>query len=84
VKREPIVEVPLDCHLGCAEFTGGHHVTEINPVATDDPKRVGLWRSECVTCATVLSANHPNRDAAACRAVAHALTSPVTAKTEEV
>jgi hypothetical protein len=70
--RSVVTERPLDCHLGCAEFVGGVHETEINP--TSEP---GMWRSECRTCGTVLSVRHPCRDAAAARAINHAHTTAV-------
>lgn len=51
-------EVPIGCHEGCAEFVGGEHQPEINPI-TGGPR----WRMECPDCATVISLHDDREDA---------------------
>lgn len=64
-----ITEESLGCHEGCAQFVGGAHLPEVNPVC-GGPR----WRLECPDCGTVLSL-HDTRDEAVRVAVDHA-TSP--------
>ncbi|NUS02006.1 MAG: hypothetical protein HOV97_05515 [Nonomuraea sp.] len=63
-----ITEVLIGCHDGCAEFIGGHHKPEINPI--DDGPR---WRLECPDCGTVLRLCD-TRDEAVREAIDHAVS----------